>query len=92
MGIVLTPQSCALLLGNRFKTAKVISMDPQNIEYDPWYCFSNTTSIDNFISQTNENYQTMFSGFDYQLKFLISRIQQLENEIQELKSKSNALH
>jgi hypothetical protein len=49
-------------------------MDPQNIEYDPWYCFSNTTSIDNFISQTNENYQTMFSGFDYQLKFLISRI------------------
>ena len=62
-------------------------MDPQNIEYDPWYCFRNTTSIDNFISQTNENYQTMFSGFDYQIKFLISRIQQLENEIQELKQK-----
>ena len=56
-------------------------------EFDPWYCFRNTESIDTFISQTNENYQLMFMGFDLQIKFLLSKITQLENEIQTLKEK-----
>ena len=43
-------------------------------------------SIENFINQTNENCQIIFMAHDLQIKFLTSKILELENEIEKLKN------
>jgi hypothetical protein len=53
----------------------------------PYYCFYNTASIDTFIQRANDNYQMMFMAFDNQIKFLTSKIAQLETELEQLKAK-----
>ena len=60
----------------------------QNTEqmYDPYYCLYNTNSIETFIKQTMEEYKLMFIAHDNQIKFLNSKILQLENEIEKLKN------
>ena len=91
MIVVIITLQCAQNTVKKVKSTSVVPTGTNNsgkmdqTEYDPWYCFRNTESIDNFISQTNENYQLMFMGFDLQIKFLLSKITQLENEIQTLK-------
>ena len=57
--------------------------------YDPYYCLYNTNSIETFIKQTIEEYKSMFFVFDNQIKFLNSKILQLENELEQLKNKEN---
>ena len=57
--------------------------------YDSYYSLYNTKSIENFINQTNENCQIMFMAHDLQIKFLNSKILQLENEIEKLKINKN---
>lgn len=55
--------------------------------YDPYYCFYNTNSIETFIKQTMEEYKNMFIAHDNQIKFLNSKILQLENELEQIKNK-----
>jgi len=59
----------------------------QNTEqmYDQYYCLYNTNSIEIFIKRTMEEYKSMFIAHDIQIKFLNSKILQLENEIEKLK-------
>ena len=60
----------------------------QNTEQtcDPYYCFYTTNCIETFIKQTMEEYKNMFIAHDNEIKFLNSKILQLENEIKKLKN------
>jgi hypothetical protein len=60
---------------------------PEVITDDMYYALYNSKMFTEFINHSNHNFQLMYTNFDLQIKFLNSKILQLESEIQELKKK-----
>ena len=54
------------------------------MEADPYYCLYNTKLMNDFIA----SHMDMYNAMNLQIKFLMSKIESLENEIKELKKES----
>jgi hypothetical protein len=53
--------------------------------HDPYYCLYNTKLMDDFINDKIHAYEVMYKGLDMQVKFLTSKVQQLETELENIK-------